>query len=548
MARIHHVEQLDDAGLARLVSARDDVLVLERTVAAHDAGSSGPSAPDDAVLPVEGAVELTAEHGPFTDYRRRVTWQRTSPGHHEVTQEVEFHLAIPYWAPLYAPVVRRALRRGVRPGTTPWWSTPDRLSPRQSTVVAAMCLFNLIAGLLYGLLTQVLTFVAADLGDGSRSEQTSLLAVARLGVVVTVVAMVIADRKGRRKVAIWTFASAGVLTVVTALSPTFWTVGVLQMVSRNLAIAGLLCVDTIAVEELPAGSRAMATGLGTLAYGLGAGIVVMTLPLTDLGPWGWRLTFVLAGVALPMIWHARRHLPESGRFERHRAQLDQPPAPDVVVESRRIHGGRFVLLAAMFFLLNVFVAPASQLQNDYLRTEHAFSGLLITIFVLATSTPAGLGVLLGGRVADVRGRRAAIVPGLLAIGVFQAIFFAVGGPLMWVTSLLAAVIGSMSVPAMGVIAPELFPTAHRGGVRGALTGIAVVGSVTGLVIAGAVIDAPGGGYALAFALLAAAPVVGAGLALAIPETRGRELEELNREAPVPPASPAPPRGSARPTP
>lgn len=545
MARIHHVEQLDDVELARLVAPRDDVLVLERPVTAEGAGSIGSDVPH---LPAEGNVELTAEHGPFTSYRRRVSWQRGTSGRREVTQEVEFRLAIPYWAPLYAPVVRRALRRGVRPGTTPWWSTPDRLSARQSTVVATMCLFNLVAGLLYGLLTQVLTFVAADLGDGSRSEQTSLLAVARLGVVVTVLAMVVADRKGRRRVAIWTFSAAGVLTVLTALAPSYWTVGGLQLVSRNLAIAGLLCVDTIAVEELPAGSRAMATGLGTLAYGLGAGIVVMALPLTDLGPWGWRLTFVLAGVALPMIWHARRHLPESGRFERHRAQLDEPPAADVVVESRRIHGGRFVLLAGMFFLLNVFVAPASQLQNDYLRTEHAFSGLLITIFVLATSTPAGLGVLLGGRVADVRARRAAIVPGLLAIGVFQAIFFAVGGPLMWVTSLFAAVIGSMSVPAMGVIAPELFPTAHRGGVRGALTAIAVVGSVTGLVVAGAVIDAPGGGYAPAFALLAAAPVVAAGLALAIPETRGRELEELNREAPVPPASPAPPPGSARPSP
>ena len=538
MARIHHVEQLDDAGLARLLTPRDDVLVLE-----HAGPTTGHTAATE--LAGEGSAEFTAEHGPFTSYERRVRWRRGPGGLLDVEQQVEFRLAIPYWAPLYAPVVRRALRRGVRPGTTPWWSTPDRLSPRQSTVVAAMCLFNLIAGLLYGLLTQVLTFVAADLGEGTRSEQTTLLAVSRLGVVVTMVAMVVADRQGRRRVAIWTFATAGVLTVLTALAPTYWAVGGIQTISRNLAIAGLLCVDTIAVEELPAGSRAMATGLGTLAYGLGAGIVVMTLPLTDLGPWGWRLTFLVAGVALPMIWHARRHLPESRRFERHRAQLDEPPAADVVVESRRIHGGRFVLLAAMFFLLNVFVAPASQLQNDYLRTEHAFSGLLITIFVLVTSTPAGLGVLVGGRLADIRGRRAAIVPGFLAIGIFQAIFFAVGGPLMWVSSLVAAVIGSLSVPAMGVIAPELFPTAHRGGVRGALTGIAVGGSVCGLVVAGAVIDAPSGGYATAFALLAVAPIVGAGLALAIPETRGRELEELNREAPVPPTSPEPPTGSAR---
>ena len=540
MARIHHVEELDDEQLARRLAPRDDVLVLERTESDRSADP----------VSAEFSREFSAQHGPFTRYRRRVSWEATGAGRNRVEQELEFSLAIPYWAPLYLPLIRRALANGVRPGTTPWWSTPDRLSARQSTVVATMALFNLTAGLLYGLLTQVLTFVAADLGEGTRSEQTTLLAVARLGVVVTMIAMVAADRTGRRRVAVWSFGAAGVLTVLTALAPTYWSVGALQLVSRNLAIAGLLCVDTIAVEELPPGSRAMATGLGTLAYGLGAGVVVMTLPLTDLGPWGWRLTFVVAGIALPLIWHATRHLPESGRFERHRARvLDERAAElarggastdvDPVVESRRIHGGRFVLLAAMFFLLNVFVAPASQLQNDYLRTEHAFSGLLITVFVLLTSTPAGLGVMVGGRIADVRGRRAAIVPGLLAIGVFQALFFAVGGPAMWIFSLLGSVIGAMSVPAMGVIAPELFPTARRGGVRGVLTAIAVVGSVCGLVVAGAVIDAAGTGYGHAFALLAAAPIVAAGLALAIPETRGRELEELNRGPDGPPTSPAP---------
>lgn len=524
MARIHTVSESDCEQLAARLKPRDDVVVLERRTS--DVGPAGEeAAPSNCgTIPGCGAVEFEAAEGPFRRYRRTVTWtplDGTSPtARCRVEQTVEFSPAIPYWSGLFTPLLRRTLVDGPTPGTTPWWSTPDRLSPRQSTVIAAMAMFNLVAGLTYGLLTQVLTFVAADLGDGGRSEQTTVLAVARLGVVVTMVAMVLADRVGRRRIAIWSFAAAGVLTVLTAAAPSLWFVGALQLLSRNLAIAGLLCVDTIAVEEIPPGSRAMATSLGTLAYGLGAGVVVMTLPLADFGRWGWRLTFLTAGVALPLIWHAKRHLPESQRFERQRS------APEASTESRRIHGGRFVLLAAMFFLLNVFVAPSSQLQNDYLRTDQAFSGSLITVFVIATSTPAGIGVLLGGRLADIRGRRAAIVPGLLAIGVFNAIFFAVSGPPMWLASLLGAVIGGMAVPAMGVIAPELFPTAHRGGVRGALTAIAVVGSVCGLVFAGAVVDARG--YGTAFALLAIAPVIGAGLAFAIPETRGRELEEINR--------------------
>jgi MFS family permease len=502
MPRIHTVTDADATGLARLVEPRDDVLVRESVV---ERGSDH--------------VELRAEAGPFLDYRRCVRWSPSpdAADRFEVDQRGEFRLAIPYWAPLFVPLVRRAMREGIPRGTRPWWSTPDRLSPSQATTVATMALFNLVAGVLYGLLTQVVTFVSADLGDGSAGQQAALLSVVRVGVVITMAAMFVADRRGRRRVAIASFTTAALLTVAGALAPGWWAFGALQFVARNLAIAGLLCVDTIAVEELPPGSRAMATGLGALAYGLGAGIVVVTLPLADLGDWGWRLSFLVAGVTLPIVWHARRHLPESARFER----LVQDPAP----QPRRVNGARFLLLAAMFFLFNVFAAPASQLQNDYLRVDRGYSGLLIAVFVVLTATPAGIGVVLGGRLADLRGRRAAIVPGLSAFGIFSVVFFSLAGPPMWVASLLASTIGALAVPAMGVIAPELFPTSHRGGVRGTLTAIAVGGSVCGLLVAGNVVDAAG--YSTAFTVLLAAPLVAAALAFAVPETRGKELEELN---------------------
>ena len=546
-----------DDQLRAMLGPRDDALVLETPADDAEVPLSGvhPRRPD-ASQPT-GRAEFDCAHGPFAHYRRSVRWSRDGASTH-VDQIVEYRLAIPYWSRLYDPLVRRSLPRGIRPGARPWWTTPDRLSAGQSTMVASMAMFNLVAGLLYGLLTQVLTFIAADLGDGSRSQQTAVLSAVRLGVVVTVVVMLFADRRGRRRIAVWSFAAAAVLTVLTALAPTLWTVAALQLVARNLAIAGLLCVDTIAVEELPPGSRAMVTGLGTLTYGLGAGVIVMTLPLADLGPWGWRLTFVVAGISLPLIWSAARHLPESGRFRRleasrqstagstpepastpesisspehaaaaHPGRTESLTAPSgPAAESRRIDPRRFVVIATLFLLFNVFVAPASQLQNDYLRTEREFSGVMITLFVIATSTPGGLGVLAGGRLADLRGRRAAILPGLIGLGIFSAVFFAVSGPMMWATSLLSTLIGGLAVPAMGVIAPELFPTARRAGVRGVITAIAVAGSVCGLMIAGPLVDARG--YGFTFTVLAVAPLLAAVLALAIPETRGRELEELNR--------------------
>jgi MFS family permease len=526
MPRIHTVSTCDEDELVRRLRPRDDVLVREQVV------HSEP-----------GRTELEGVEGPFRHYRRTVSWSSQGPDR-QLTQDIDYRLAIPYWAWLYSLPVRRTLPAGLPGGRRPWWSTPDRLSPGQSTMVAAVTLFNLVGGLLYGLLTQVLTFVAADLGDGSRSQQTTLLAVVRIGIVVTIVVMALADRVGRRRMALIAFVGSAVLTLLTALAPGLWAVGALQFVSRNLAIAGLLCVDTIAVEELPPGSRAMVAGLGTLSYGLGAGIIVMTLPLADLGAGGWRLTFVVAGLSLPVIWHAARHLPESGRFTRlaaersaveHRATEhgaaehggETATAAALTLRTGRVDRWRFILVGAIFFLLNVFLAPSSQLQNDYLRTEVGFSGLLITVFVLATSTPGGLGVLAGGRIADTRGRKWAIVPGLLAIGIFNAIFFSSVGVPMWVASLCGSLIGGLAAPALGVIAPELFPTARRGTVRGVVAAIAVGGSVVGLLTSGWLIDARG--YATAFTLLAVAPIAGALVALAIPETRGRELEDINPE-------------------
>ena len=503
---IHAEFDTDTAGLAERLRPRDDVLVLEAEVV-------------DGTVGIDRRREFECAHGPFSRYRRTVEWSTAADDAVHLTQTVEWTLAFPYWRWLYVPVMGRALRDGIPHGVHPWWMFPDRLSARQATVVATMAAFSVVAGLLYALLTQVLTFADADIGNGSSGQQAAVFAIVRVGVVVTMVAMVLADRVGRRRIAIWSFAVATALTIATAAAPGLGVLTALQLLSRNLAIAGLLAVDTISVEELPPGSRAVASGMSAMAYGLGAGFVVMSLPLADVAPWGWRLIFLVSALTIPIIWSGIRNLPESHRFEQ---MIEDRPTG----EGRRIRGGRFILLGTMFFLLNLFIAPASQLQNDYLRVDRGFSGGTITLFTLLTSTPGAIGVIVGGRWADTRGRRAALIPGLLAIGVFNAIMFSVAGFPMWFSSLLGSVMGGLCVAALGVLGPELFPTARRGGVRGALTVVAVVGSVIGLLVAGASVDI--NGYGPTFILLALGPIVAAGLAFAVPETSRRELEDINR--------------------
>ena len=517
---------LDATELASRLAPRDDAVLAEERVA-HDDGWSP-----------RGTAEFTLSEGPFRSYSRRVEWEPVGPDRYRFRQEVRFQAAIPVFGVLYRPLLRRALREPLAPGARPFWALPDRLDAHQSTVLAVMCAFHVVGGLLYALLTNVLTFASADLGDGTAGQQSVVLAVSRVGVVVTIATMAFADRAGRRRVTIWAAIAAVALGAASAVVPDLATLAVLQTLSRNLAIAAMLAADTLSVEELPAGSRAAAQGLGALSYGLGAGMVVLALPLADLGPSSWRLVFAVALVCAPLVWAGARHLPESRRFLEH----DTRPA------ARRVSGRRFLFVGVLLFLLNAFVAPSSQLQNDYLRGDRGFDGSRLTLFIVVTGVPGLFGILVGGRLADRRGRRLAIIPGLLAMAVFGAGFFALSGAPMWISATLAAALGTMSVPAIGVLAPEMFPTARRGTARGGLTAVATAGSAVGLLMAGVLVDRMG--YGDAFILLAAAPALAAVLATRVPETSGHELERLNeaRGDGAGPASPAAPPGSSPPPP
>ncbi|MEZ5238888.1 MAG: MFS transporter [Microthrixaceae bacterium] len=513
--------EIDEEELARRLAPRDDPLVREALLESEGQLSSRC-----------GTARFTCEHGPFRSYERRVRWERLEPGRVRFGQSVRFWPAVPVFAPLFHLLLRGPLRSGAALRGSPIWALPDRLSAEQSRVVAAMCLFHVVGGIMFSFLTNVLTFISADLGDGSAGEQSVVLAVARIGAVGTIAVMALADRAGRRRVALWSAYAAVALTLGSALAPDLVYLTVLQTVARNLAIAAMLASDTLSVEQIPAGSRAAVQGLGALSYGLGAGLVVLALPLADISAGSWRLVFLVSVLCVPLLAIASRHLPESARFV-NRDRFSP--------RARRVAPGRFLFVGLLLFLLNAFVAPSSQLQNDYLRSDHGFAGSRLTLFIAVTSIPGLFGILVGGRIADRRSRRVAIVPGFLALGVFGALFFASGGVPMWLAATLAAGLGTVAVPALGVLAPEMFPTARRGAARGALSAVATGGSIVGLLLAGVLVDRLG--YGSAFTWLAIGPVAGALLALRVPETSGVELEDLNETRPGAPDRAS--RGSPR---
>jgi predicted MFS family arabinose efflux permease len=279
----------------------------------------------------------------------------------------------------------------------------------------------------------------------------------------------------------------------------------------------------IASEEVPAGARAYALSLLAMSGALGAGVALWVLPVADLGVSAWRVLYVLPLLFVPVVFRFGGLIPESRRFVR--THRNVPLAG---------HYARLVLIAGSSFLFNVFGAPQSQFRNEFLRDERGMSAALISLFVIVTSTPASIGLVVGGRLADTRGRRIVGATAVSVGTVLIALSFVVGGPGMWAAALFGGIVMAAVVPAITVYGPELFPTSLRGRTSGIISMTAMVGSIVGLTSAGRLEEALGS-FGGALAVLAIGPLLMAVVVLAwFPETARRELEDLNPEDRGPP--------------
>jgi MFS family permease len=467
----------------------------------------------------EGNGRFTLAEGPFDDYERTV---ETRDG--EVHETVRYRSVLPWYSWVFAAPMRVALHLAVRrrrPSGTraPWWAPPDRLGRREVVTLGLLASASLSAAFVNTVFTQTANFAADDFGVSSSGQGLGGVVV-RLGVVIAIPVSVLADRRGRRRMIVFTAWAAPIVTALGAVAPSFPVLVATQAVGRPLSIALALLISVAVAEEMPRNSRTYALSVLALAGGLGAGVAVGSLPLADLGPGGWRLVYVVALVWLGAAAHLTRELPETRRF-----QLPHLTAPPL----RR---GRFALIATVAVSANVFVAPASFFQNRYLDDVRGFSASTIALFTLATATPASLGLVAGGRIAEVVGRRRVLLVCLPVATALLIVSFSTGGPLMWLGALFGGMFSGLAYPAFAVYRTELFPTGNRGRANGWITAISLGGSSIGLVAAGWLVDR-GWTYGEAMLVLGTGQLVAAVLAFAAyPETAHLELEQLNPEDPA----------------
>jgi putative MFS transporter len=473
-----------------------------------EAGTSSRLAP--GVLPLAEDAVLELRHG-----RHRV----------------RYRLQIPYFGFLWKPLVARrarqieaaADRRERLPTDTPWWAPPVPQDATATTTVACLCLIAGVAsygGGTGGLLTQTLPYAAKvyDVGDAALGTG---LALVRVGVLLALALGPLADRAGRRRLVLGAAVAHCALTASIGLAPTF-----------ELYIAGhvlLRCIDTLlsvaigvlAVESVPAGNRAVTLSLILLAGGVGLAFAVASLPIAAAGRAGFAAVYAAQLVGLPFVLDAGRRLRESRRYIVHAAErhgygeLFRPP-----------YRQRLAMVGGVAFLSAIFFAPGAEFFTRYLSDVRGFSSLQIVFFLVITGAPASITVVLGGRLADLRGRKPVVVPVSVIATLAFVGFYLTAAPWLWIFAFLGQVLGSLALAGYGVYTPELFPTRVRAAANTLVLVCAVTGSGAGLATAGALAGPLGVGRAVAvlalFPLLATLIV-----ALRYPETRGRELEETS---------------------
>ena len=423
------------------------------------------------------------------------------------------------------------------------WFRMRYMTPRQRKMLALLA----VAELFENYDAAIVSIAMLQIQAGLQIPESQIGAVAgavRLGMLGSFAITLFADRFGRRRLLLLTVLGFSLFTGLTAFAETAQEFVIAQLVARAFIGAELMLGSVVIIEELAARDRGWGLGvLGALAS-LGYGLCATLFAFIDVLPGGWRFLYGLGALPLLVLAWLRRELPETDRFERYReSRAGRQGWREMLRPVRNLavmYPSRMASLSAFVISFDFVHWTVFGFLSKTMQEVHGFTLGNIAVLMVVAGTLGVTGHMVAGVMSDLVGRKK-IMAGMLGIHVVSsAIFYNSSGfsvVASWVGIIFAATGLGVLIKALG---SELFPTSYRSTAAGMRLAMATLGGGAGyyaesmiypyaLASLGGTEGAAQLAHAVAITWMLPLLLVPLLLLATIPETAGRELEEIAPE-------------------
>ena len=410
------------------------------------------------------------------------------------------------FVPATHPIGRMRLPNFVSPIGS--FTTSDR------RILFLMGIIGFVAAYAASQMPHTLPFSRITLGL-TEGQMSDVFAIVRASSLLGILFWMAADRIGRKRPILLGFVLLTAGSVLTAFFPTT----PLYILSQSLVRIAVVAIAGLGVlliaEELTPKIRGYGIGLYGLSGSLGVGTGLLLLPLAERADNAWRILFALAGLGLLAFPLLSRYLPESRAFR---------PAPRISFVKALGMGlnKHFWPLAGISFFVAAYSAPAFDFALERLINDLAWDTGAARFLVIVVSGVGVIGLLAGGRMADLFGRRPTTVAALLLGLVGGLGFYLLDSGWFLAPAIFVATLGAtMLTPSFGAQRNELFPTRIRATAGGWITNVGILGGLFGFLVGGRLIDQIG--LPRTVTILSAGLLISVALVLTLPETKGMDL-------------------------
>ena len=369
-------------------------------------------------------------------------------------------------------------------------------------------------------LAHLMRDLAMDKGTAGLLNSLTLLASAAGGLLFGV----FADRVGRTRALMVSILVYSLASGACGLSTSILQLAMFRFV-LGLGMGGEWTTGAALIAETwPAEHRGKALGLMQSMWAIGemiaAGVVALVLP-----SFGWRAVFFVGVLPALVVFWIRRDVPESEIWLRQQQSGGAGSVRLLWRKDLRRNGllATAMNACAMFGYWGLFTWIPAYLSLPVEQGGRGLDLMKTTAWLLIMGVGKWLGYALFGFFSDSVGRRRSYVTYLLIAAALVPLYGMAKTP-FWLLVLgpFVAFFGTGFFSGFGAIASELFPTEIRATAMGLSYNVGRGVSAAAPVVVGLLANRFGLGSA--FFLQAAAFLAAALIALALPETRGRELE------------------------